>query len=282
MYITGIFVGFLFTYMVLTLICFYAVHQFPRRPIVDKPDWGVITDTKIEALDGRKLETWRITPLAESQGVVILAHGWGRNRDRMVNRARLFGRLNFTCVIHSARDHGNSTPKKMMNALRFAEDIEAVIKWVDEPVILYGHSAGAAGAIIAASRNQTAVRLLVLEACYHKTVPALLNLYQWINPFFGRFFGPMIIFWMKFFYREFKQIDPSRLARQLHMPVLIVHGEKDQRFPKKFAYRLYNAFRSRKTRLFIGKGAGHSDSSLSEGYEDAIKSFVGLWDKPNI
>jgi len=47
MYITGIFVGFLFTYLVLTLICFYAVHQFPRRPIVDKPDWGVITDTNI-------------------------------------------------------------------------------------------------------------------------------------------------------------------------------------------------------------------------------------------
>ncbi len=58
----------------------------------------------------------------------------------MVPRARMFARLGFTTVIHSARDHGNSSPKKFMNAVKFAEDIEAVIKWVGEPVRLYGHS----------------------------------------------------------------------------------------------------------------------------------------------
>ena len=95
------------------------------------------------------LDVWRIEPEGESRGIVVLAHGWSRNRDRMVPRARMFARMGFTTVIHSARDHGNSSRKRSMNAVKFAEDIEAVLQWVGEPVILYCHSAGSAGAIIA-------------------------------------------------------------------------------------------------------------------------------------
>jgi uncharacterized protein len=267
-------VGGAFLYILLTLVSFFLVHQFPRNPVIDRPDWGSIADTKIETIDGRKLELWRIEPDGDSRGVVVLAHGWGRNRDRMVNRARLYGGLNFTTVIHSARDHGNSSPKKMMTALRFAEDIEAVIKWVDEPVILHGHSAGSAGVIIVASRNSDTVKSIVLESCYPDTREALLGLYRWVNPFFGRFFGPMILFWMKVFYRDFDKYHPANLAREIHMPALIIHGEKDRRFPVAYAHRLKDAFHPGQADLFISKGAGHSDSSLKEGYSDAIRSFV--------
>jgi pimeloyl-ACP methyl ester carboxylesterase len=80
-----------------------------------------------------------------------------------------------------------------MNALRFAEDIEAVLSWVNEPVLLYGHSAGAAAATIAASRNVGRIKLLFLEGCYARTKEALLNLYRNYNTFFGTFFAPMVV-----------------------------------------------------------------------------------------
>ncbi|MEZ4525034.1 MAG: hypothetical protein R2941_03830 [Desulfobacterales bacterium] len=41
----------------------------------------------------------------------------GQNRDRMINRARLFGQWGYTTVIHSARDHGNSSRFRMMSGL---------------------------------------------------------------------------------------------------------------------------------------------------------------------
>ncbi len=72
------------------------------------------------------LEVWRITPAQSPRGTIILAHGWRRNRDRMMGRARFFGSLGFTTVIHSARDHGGSSSCRWMNAMKFAEDIEAV------------------------------------------------------------------------------------------------------------------------------------------------------------
>jgi pimeloyl-ACP methyl ester carboxylesterase len=262
-------------YLLLTLFLTYLVQQIPRNPVEDPPDWGRVLDTTIPAVDGGSLEVWRIEPEGESRGIVVFAHGWGRNRDRMVARARIFAQWGFTAVIHSARDHGNSSPKKFMNTTRFAEDIEAVIKWVAEPVILYGHSAGSGGAIAAAGRNESMVRLLFLEASYAYTKEALLSLYRWVNPFLGALLGPMILFWMDLFYRGAPdQYSPARLAKHITAPVMIIHGEKDRRFPLSFALKLKQSFSHDRVSVYIAKGADHSESSQTPGYRDAVKSFI--------
>jgi len=273
---------FLF-YLFFSLILTYLVQQIPRHPVNEQPDWGRIIDTKIPTVEGRFLEVWRIEPAGSSRGTVVLAHGWGRNRDRMVARARFFGQWGFTTVIHSARDHGNSSPRRFMNAVKFAEDIEAVLMWVQEPVILYGHSAGAGGAIIAANHNPTQVRLLFLEACYANTKEALLSLYRWVNSFFGIAFGPMILFWMNLFYKnKLDLFSPARLAPFLKMPVMLIHGEKDRRFPVEFALTLKQSFATGQAELYIAKGVGHSDSSTTAGYQPAVRSFIERnWLKPS-
>ncbi len=267
--------GIVPAYLALTLFLTYLVQEIPRNPVKDPPDWGRVTDTRISAVDGGSLEVWRIDPEGPSRGIVVFAHGWGRNRDRMVNRARQFAAWGFTAVIHSARDHGNSSPKKFMNAVKFAEDIEAVLDWVRAPVLLYGHSAGSAGAIIAASRNPEKVRLLFLEASYAHTQEALLSLYCWVNPFFGKLFGPMIIFWMGLFYRgALETYSPARLAQSIHIPVMMIHGEKDRRFPLSFALKLKQSFPHDRVACYFAKEAGHSDSSRTEGYQPAVKAFI--------
>ena len=267
--------GLIGLYLVFTLVCTYFVQQLPRKPVTDPPDWGRIIDTKISAIDGGNLEVWRIEPECPSRGLVVLAHGWSRNRDRMVSRARVFAQLGFTTVLHSARDHGGSSRRRFMNAVKFAEDIEAVIKWLDQPVILYGHSAGSAGAIIAASRNPGSIRLLFLEASYAYTKEALLSLYRWVNPFFGICFGPMILFWMNMFYgNQLDTVSPARLAAGINVPVMMIHGEKDRRFPLEFALKLKRSFAPGQAELYVAEGAGHSDSSRTPGYAEAVKSFL--------
>ena len=155
-------IGIIAFYLLLTLLLSFIVQRIPRNAIKDEPDWGRVMDTRIPAVDGGSLEVWRVEPEGESCGIVVFAHGWGRNRDRMVYRARLFAELGFTTVMHSARDHGGSSKSRAVTALKFAEDIEAVLRWINEPVSLYGHSAGAAGAIIAAHRNPEKIKRLFL------------------------------------------------------------------------------------------------------------------------
>ena len=274
---TGLYIliGILMLYVLFTLFLTYLGQQFPRNPVQDKPEWGRTTDTKIPTIDGGLLEVWRIEPDVPSRGTIIFAHGWGRNRDRMVSRARIFAGWGFTAIIHSARDHGGSSRRRFMNAVKFAEDIETVIKWINQPVILYGHSAGSAGAIIAASRNPNRIKILFLEASYAYTKEALLSLYRWVNIFFGVCFGPMILFWMNLFYRnQLDSVSPARLAPVIKMPVMLIHGENDRRFPLAFALELKRSFARESVELYVAKGAGHSDSSQNPGYEDAVKSFL--------
>jgi pimeloyl-ACP methyl ester carboxylesterase len=207
--------------------------------------------------------------------MVVRAHGWGRTRDRMVRRARIFSRWGFTAVMHSARDHGGSSSRRFMNAFRMAEDIEAVLEWVGEPVLLYGHSAGAGAAILAAGRQPTRVKLLFLEACYADTGEALLSLYRWFNRFFAIAFGRMIIFWMNLFYRNrLKDVSPAKLAPSIRMPVLIIHGARDRRFPLEFALKLKNCFPLEQAELFVAENARHSESSFDPGYPDAVRRFI--------
>lgn len=270
-----ILLGIVLFYLLLTLGLTYIVQQMPRNPVDDKPDWGTILDTKIPAIDGKLLEVWRIEPLDGSKGIVVFAHGWGRNRDRMVPRARIFGEWGYTTIIHSARDHGNSSPCRFMNPVRFAEDIEAVLKWIAEPVILYGHSMGAAAAAIVTSRNSKKIKLLFLEGCYAYTKEALLSLYRWVNPFFGTVFGPLIVFWMNLFYKNaLNTVSPARLAPEIKMPVMLIHGDKDRRFPVRFAHQLRESFSPERPDIFVGPGAGHSDSSHTSDYRSAVKSFL--------
>ena len=269
------FCGFAATYLLASVFLTYLLHRIPRRPVREFPEWGRVTDTRIAAADNGEIEVWRIEPQGISRGIVLLAHGWGRNRDRMVLRARIFGELGFTTVIHSARDHGKSSPKAFMNAFRFAEDIEAVLQWINEPVVLYGHSIGAAGAILAADRNRDQIRLLFLEGCYARSKGALRNLYCTYNRFFGIFFGYTVVFFMDILYRfQMDGVSPVRLAPGIPVDVLIIHGEKDENFPSENAFRLRDAFPSGKAELFIAKGSDHSSSSLAPGYREAIESFV--------
>ncbi len=262
-------------YLLLTLLFTYLIHQLPRQPVQDAPDWGEVTDTRIPTGDGGSLEVWRVEPDGRSRGVVVLAHGWSRNRDRMVGRARLFGKLGFTTVMHSARDHGSSSPNRFMNALRFAEDIETVLSWVNGPVLLYGHSAGAAAAVIAARRNSDGIKLLFLEGCYARTREALLSLYRNYNLIFGTFFAPMVVLWMDIFYkRGLDSISPVKLAPDIDVPVLLIHGSRDQNFPLHHVWRLMDSFPAGRAELFVATDSDHSSSSLTPEYRVAIKSFV--------
>jgi pimeloyl-ACP methyl ester carboxylesterase len=267
--------GALLGYILLSLVFAYLAQQYPRRPVADPPDWGTVADLRIPAPGGGSLELWRVVPEGPVRGTVVLAHGWGRNRDRMVPRARHFGRLGFTTVMHSARDHGGSSPRRFMNAVKMAADIEAVLAWVGEPVLLYGHSAGAAAAIVAAHRHPGSVRLLFLEACYAETEEALLSLYRWFNPIFGRVFGPAIVFWMNLAYGfTLAAVSPARLAPGIRVPVLILHGERDRRFPLSFAEKLHRSFAPGRCELFVAPGAGHSEASLCPRFPAVLKDFI--------
>ncbi|MEW5733718.1 MAG: alpha/beta fold hydrolase [Thermodesulfobacteriota bacterium] len=267
------------SYAVLSLVLAVLAHRKPRTPVNEPPDWGVCEDTVIAARDGERngglLETWRVWPEGEPRGVAVFCHGFTRNRDKMTSRARPFGKTGFITVMASARDHGKSSRLWLPSVRTFAEDIASLIAWAGPPVILYGHSLGAAGAVMAASENPDAVRLLILEGCFLRVRTAQLRLYRAFNPFFGWIFGPGVLFWTEVLQR-FRQplMDPVRNAGKIRCPVLILHGERDDKFPASYAPKLGRAFAPGQARVFIVPDGDHTSAGETETAKNAVAAFV--------
>jgi fermentation-respiration switch protein FrsA (DUF1100 family) len=55
---------------------------------------------------------------------------------------------------------------------------------------------------------------------------------------------------------------------------MMIHGEKDRRFPLSFALKLKQNFPHDRVACYFAKEAGHSDSSQTQGYNPAVKAFI--------
>jgi pimeloyl-ACP methyl ester carboxylesterase len=88
----------------------------------------------------------------------------------------------------------------------------------------------------------------------------------------------MVIFWMDLFYGfRLDKVSPVKLAPQIHVPVLIIHGKRDPTFALHHALRLQDSFPAGKTELFVVSEGEHSTCSLAPDYPDGITAFVNRY-----
>ena len=263
-------------YLGAALAAALAALRLPRNPVHDPPDWGRVRDVRVPLPGTGFLETWLAGPSSPpGRGLAVLAHGWGRNRDKMTPRARTLGDLGFACLMPSMRDHGGSSAYKWSSAASFARDVEAVLALCPEPVVLYGHSAGAGGAIIAAAGNPQKVALLILEGCYTRTRRALLRLYAGHVPVAGPLLAPGMVFWMGILFRlRLDAFSPVRVAPRIQCPVLLIHGQKDEKFPFSWVWEMERAFSPGLAEVCIVPHATHTEAGETPYAHRAVRAFV--------
>jgi len=119
---------------------------------------------------GRTLRGWWLDG-SPSQGVVIITHGWGANREMMLPLAGSVRQAGWQVLLFDARNHGESDDDDFSSMPRFAEDTEAAIEWVrgrpdgaSAPLVLAGHSVGAAAVLLVASRRRDIDGVISLSA----------------------------------------------------------------------------------------------------------------------
>ncbi len=270
-------------YLILCIVIMFILAKLPRDPVPDIPDWGRIEEYSIPTVNNKKLECWVVVPSEnldnkeeseDSKPAVILLHGWGRNRGRMVARAKIFGEKGYTTILISARDHGNSDKEFFgMSIIRFTQDLKATISWWSKQVILCGHSIGGGAALLAGVKNSQ-VKAIIAESPPYAFPFSLRFVYKPALRILTPVLMPGISFITRRIFRRFKRGDysPLDVAPQISVPTLIIHGKQDIIFPYTYSKELSTTIKH--AQLWTPEEGTHFNHEYLPEYKHTVLDFL--------
>ena len=151
--------------------------QKPRKLTnADAPD----VDTQWRSLsftsNGSKLEGWLLLPASCAEPekglapLIVVAHGWGSNRTRVLRYTRPLYESGFAVFMYDARSHGDSDSISAPSALMFRDDVQAAVDTArrlpgidPDRIAVLGHSLGGFGALLALDQG-IQVRAVVTDS----------------------------------------------------------------------------------------------------------------------
>ncbi|MFX0208330.1 MAG: alpha/beta hydrolase [Candidatus Hodarchaeota archaeon] len=270
----------IFVYFLIDLSIILFLANFPRRSVNDFPDWGVVKEFKVPTFNGKSMECWVVYPTVrtnedrDQKPAIILIHGWGRNRGRMVSRARIYGNHGYTTILISVRDHGNSDKEITgMSIVRFSQDLDSCVNWWGKPVIITGHSIGAGATLIVAARNPL-VEAVIAEASPYAFPHSLKYVYGPVLKWFTPFLMPGITILTLIKFRKFSKLEfsPLEAAPRITVPTLLIHGRDDEILPSKYTTLLQKEILNSK--IWIPDQMNHHNIEEHPDYSNQVIGFI--------
>ena len=214
--------------------------------------------TMIPGPDGGSIATLYL-PNPRAALTLLYAHGNAEDLGQVAPMLEALRRHGFAVLGFDYRGYGSSTggPTTTSGAIRDMESVyqHAVHTHREQPsrLVLYGRSLGGAPAPDLAARLPAGG--LVLESTFTSAFIVMTRV-------------PLL---------PFDHFPNLRHVRQVHVPVLVIHGTADAVIPVSHGRRLYEAASNPKQALWV-EGAGHNDLALVAGqrYWDALTAFAQM------
>lgn len=215
---------------------------------------------------GRHLAAWLALPHPVPQAgapAVLVMHGWGANASMMCPVAAPLLDAGMAVLLLDARCHGDSDDEPFTSMPRFAEDIDAGLRWLrarkdidNERMALLGHSVGAGAALLHAARAGAgpALRAVVSLAAFahpREVMRRWLAQYHLPYPILGWYVLRHV---QRVIGARFDDIAPLHTIARVACPVLLLHGRDDAVVPFSDALRLQRAARQAE---LIAVAGGH-------------------------
>jgi pimeloyl-ACP methyl ester carboxylesterase len=203
-----------------------------------------------------ELSGWRCHASSAPKATIVYLHGVADNRGSAAGVVEQFTPRGFDVIAYDSRAHGSSGGDQCTYGFYEREDLRKVIDGLgSEPVILVGHSLGAAVALQAAAGDPRIVGVVAAS-----TFSDLRTIATERAP---SFFSPSAI--AKAFARaesdgrfSVEQTSPVLAAAGITVPVLLIHGEADRDTTPGHSQRVFAALPGPKE-LIIVPNAGHND-----------------------
>lgn len=237
---------------------------FPDKEIIQTPaDAGLpFEDLYIETPDGVKINGWFI-PYPGATTTLLWLHGNGGNISHRVARIRRFHRtLNANTFIIDYRGYGRSggniSEEGTYRDAEAAYDYLLTREDVDPAKIIpFGSSLGAAVAVELSLQRK--VRGLILEAPFTSIQEM----------------SRVVVPWLPVGWLISTRYDNLSKVGGLDVPILILHGDRDETVPFAQGRKLFEAAPEPKT-FYVIPGAGHNNADIVGGqpYLQAVGQFI--------
>ena len=233
----------------------------------DKTTYLILKATKA-SLKSKRLKKY-INNLKINREIVVLLHGKNGRKEDLLPLCERYIAMGFTCIVPDLPAHGDNKMDKFKLSKNYLDnvldDASRYIDLKDKKISIWGFSLGAAVAIKSVVHSKYKFKSMVLVSTFDNLENVVIDK---TSSFFGDFiakeFDLILYKSLKTFWGfDIKSLDSKKYAKKLNIPVLIIHGQKDDIVNYKRAQELYKTFASTK-KEFILKPASNHYTILSE------------------
>lgn len=221
---------------------------------------------EVAADDGTLLEGYYLPSKEKNPaGTIVILHGHLSCADQMAGFAQDVVQAGFNAVVYDARAHGKSGGSVCSFGLKEAEDAKRIARYLLEthkgsgPVFLWGISMGAAvGAQALAGDTPFAAGVLfapfsnlddmISATLENRGVAWLPGLSSEVRSRIRNVLGVSPA-----------EVSPENASTKIRVPVLVVHGDKDDRIPVAQGRAVFKAIPDARKQLLELPDAGHDD-----------------------
>ncbi|WP_186438293.1 alpha/beta hydrolase [Cohnella terricola] len=239
--------------------------------------------------EGKKVKGWFLVHSHPDGGsdpgpVVVIAHGWGSNRSRVLRYALPLYEEGYSILMYDARSHGESDYYRTPTGLQFRDDLMAAIEWLRQRpetdptrIGVVGHSLGGFGAVLALDVGAPIAALVTDSMPVRLSTMIGAELKRRKLPQFplARII-PKIMVWRSGISQSMlRRANPVRIlhdnTRNRKTPVLLVHSRNDRFIPAS-ELKLILARTPELPHLFVD-AEGHSASDRDPAFWPAVTAF---------
>ena len=243
-----------------------------------------LKDTFIYAPDKARLHAYYINASIPTSKTAVIVHGYTDNAIRMMMIGYLYNKsLGFNILLPDLRYSGLSDG----NAFQMGWlDRKDVMQWMEvahhiygdsTQMVVHGISMGGATTMMVSGESQPDYVKCFVDDCGYTSVWDQFK--KELKEDFGLPAFPLLYTsswlcdWTKGW--NFHEASALEQVKKCHLPMLFIHGEKDDYVPTRMGYELYNA-KTEPKELWIVPNADHATSYKlnKEEYIQKVKQFT--------